>query len=125
MQTLFTSDRMIVKGYQWQYTTAVSSDNPLDWNKKVCYLNLEFIFQVNGKMTIFSCDQYLTWDRDYISNKSNSLIDWHSWNAICELFFSMGYKFNEWLTPYYGVINEWIEKTDPWLYENATVENCT
>lgn len=124
MQTLFTSDRMIVKGDQWRYTTAVS-DSPLDWNKTVYYIDLEFIFQVNGKMTIFNSRQYLTGDYECTSNKSNSLIDWHSWNTIVELFFVMGYTFGEWINQKYSIINDWIDKTNPWLYENATVENCT
>lgn len=52
MQNLFNNDRMIVKGRIFTISNMDDSDSRIN-------LDILFIFQVNGKLTQFSCNMEL------------------------------------------------------------------
>lgn len=73
-------------------------------DKKSILLYLQFTFQVNWKQTRYTIEIELE-----IKLKELEIISFDSWNAICDLFFSMWYRFNEWITPNYWIVKEWID----------------
>lgn len=102
MQTLFTSDRMIVKWVQYHWPC--ETEFKIEPEK---YIELEFIFQVNWKLTQHRIDMEL--EKDWLSLKN-----YNQWNAICRLFFDMWYKFEEWLYEYTWIIEQWLLEANRW-----------
>jgi len=99
MQTLFTSDRMIM---EWKIYYAKHSHNDIP-QPDIPYLYLQFIFQVNGKLTKHYTNFEL--EIDEWSSERLSLKNWEEWYKIFELFLSMGYSFNDECT-----MKKWIEE---------------
>lgn len=65
-------------------------------------LRLKFVFQVNWRLT-----QY--YFQTNVDDRWIWLQDWNAWNSVCDLLFSMGYKFEDSMFPTYGIIRKWIE----------------
>lgn len=97
MQTLFTSDRMIVKGEEKTYLVSdlvpapsIEESEKVYWDS-VSSIELEFIFKVNGKLSQFHYSFVLEEDEMH----EISLKNWYEWYPVAELFFVMWYNFGE------------------------------
>ena len=92
MQTLFTSDRMILEGKIY-YAKQYHDDKQIE---DIPHLFMKFIFQVNGKFCIHQTNFELamSWD-DIVCSKQLWLKNFEEWYKIESLFESMGYSFKE------------------------------
>jgi hypothetical protein len=106
MQTLFTSDRMIVKGEIKTYLVddLIPADieegkenaELVEWDTwdLVKIIHLDFVFQVNGKLSQF---QYMFVIEEIKTENywEITLKNWFEWYPLAELFFIMGYNFGD------------------------------
>ena len=105
MQTLLTSDRMIIKWELYDWPRKSASQEP---DK---FIQLEIIFQVNWKLTQYSCDFEIVIDTE-VHKWQYTLKDWYWWYKICSLFNSMWYSLSK-SNSIYSIdsdMKEWIDR---------------
>lgn len=119
MQTLFTSDRMIVKWEYWknmvQYLEKWKKDEEQE------FINIEFTFQVNWKLSQY----YTSFDLSRIVEEfywEVTLKNFEEWYKVVSLFNTMWYYFETQIDKISSnyVIKKWIEKCieqDPVQYK--------
>lgn len=95
-KTLLKNNNILVKWEWYQYTTAVSHD-PLDWNKKIVWIKLDFTFMVNWKLSTFQ--EYFDLDESDDAYKTKlykiAESEYKKWDTLVNVLCSMWYYITE------------------------------